>query len=493
MTRRLSGLVVALYPRSWRRRYADELEDLCQEYIESGESTRFRLTVGVAGSAVAERLRAVGSLRHRRLLAIAMGVAAITVLAATTDGLGLMRAANRGAPVSLSVPSSSKRLPSAGAPSLGRTTALPGLTAPQQALPPAKSVFLSMQVRSGVANMLRSYARQLQGTGVSAAVSRGSSLEWADSFGMADIAEKVPATAQTVYQIGSITKTFTAALVMQLVQRGKVELSDHIGRFVDGLPYGNEVTIAELLNHTSGIPDYANSSKPIWGDKCPAPSGSVAGCPELSSTQVLKWLATRPLRFVPGTQWSYSNSNYYLLGLVLERVTGQSYADYLERRILRPLGLSHTGVCPNDMRATSYALGYAPAPVVLKAFGTHPFASEAFSAGELCSTAGDLVKWANDLASGRVVSARTYNEMARPTQLPNGRTAPYGYGLSLANFDGQPLVGHTGGTMGFRSFLFHFSNLGINIAVCFNVDPQGEGGLQLESNDIVMSLLQISS
>ena len=493
MTRRLSGLAVALYPRSWRRRYADELEDLCQEYIESGESTRFRLTVGVAGSAVAQRLRAVASLRHRRLVAIALGVTAVTVLAATTDGLGVMRAANRGAPVSLSVPSSSKRLPSAGGPSPSRPMALPGLPAPQQELPATKSAFLSVQVRSGAANMLRNYVRQLQGTGVSVAVSRGSSLEWSDGFGMADIAHKVPATAQTVYQIGSITKTFTAALVMQLVQQGKLKLSDHIGRFVDGLPYGNEVTIAELLNHTSGIPDYVNSSKPIWGDKCPAPSGSVAGCPELSPAQVLKWLAARPLQFVPGTQWSYSNSNYYLLGLVLERVTGQPYAAYLEDRILRPLGLSHTGVCPNDMHATSYALGYAPAPVVLRAFGTHPFASEAFSAGELCSTVGDLVKWSNDLASGRVVSARIYHEMVSPTRLPDGQTAPYGYGISLGAFDGQPFVGHTGGTMGFTSFLFHFSNLGINISVCFNVDPRGEGGLQLESNDIVMSLLQISS
>jgi hypothetical protein len=114
MTRRLSQLVVALYPRSWRRRYGDELADLCQEYLESGESTRFRLTVGLAGSAFIQRVHAVASFRRRALVAtVALAVSALVAVAATTDGLGLMGASNKGAPAPLSVPANAKRLPSA--------------------------------------------------------------------------------------------------------------------------------------------------------------------------------------------------------------------------------------------------------------------------------------------------------------------------------------------------------------------------------------------
>lgn len=306
--------------------------------------------------------------------------------------------------------------------------------------------------------------------GLSAEVSRGANVEWAGGYGLADTADKAPATAQTVYQIGSITKTFTAALVMQLVQAHKLSLSDHLGQFVAGLPFGQKVTIAELLDHTSGIADYINSTPSMLGPDCPSSSGSAAKCPPLSPAQVVKWLAARPLEFSPGTQFSYSNSNFYLLGLVIERVTGQAYASYLAAHVLRPLGLSHTGPCPPAMHPPAQAQGYADniGLGTPEAVSNVPTDSEGFSAGELCSTAGDLVRWANDLASGRVVAPGTCKEMATPAPLPGGVSAPYGYGLVLSPVDGQPSVGHDGGTPGFSSVVFHLRALDLNIAVCFN-------------------------
>lgn len=141
---------------------------------------------------------------------------------------------------------------------------------------------------------IRTEVRALDGLGVSVAVSRGGKLEWAAGFGSSDLAAKLPATARTVYQIGSITKTFTAALVMQLVEEGKLALGDRVGQFVHGLPWGRKVTIAELLNHTSGIVDYVNSKPSLLGPDCHPPS--VARCPALTPTQVTGWLAHHPLK-----------------------------------------------------------------------------------------------------------------------------------------------------------------------------------------------------
>jgi CubicO group peptidase (beta-lactamase class C family) len=308
----------------------------------------------------------------------------------------------------------------------------------------------------------------MDGAGVSIAVSRGAKVEWAGGFGSADLAKRIPATAQTVYQIGSITKTFTAALVMQLVQEGQLGLSEHIGQFVHDLPWGQRVTIAELLDHTSGIVDYINAALPMPGANCWAPSGSDARCPRLAPAQVVAWLAHHPLLFTPGTQFAYSNSGYYLLGLVIEQVTGQSYSSYLQSRVLRPLGLSHTGVCPDEMGPPARAVGYTGRPFI--AVGTVPAARDYFSAGELCSTVGDLTKWIADLASGRVVSPRTYEEMATPAQVVGGPT-PYGYGLMLdiSPLDDQPAVGHGGDTTGFMCQVLHFSHLDLNVAICSNV------------------------
>jgi preprotein translocase SecE subunit len=187
---------------------------------------------------------------------------------------------------------------------------------------------------------------------------RGARLDFADGFGSSDMAAEVAATADTIYPISSMTKTFTAAAVMQLVQAGKLSLSDNLAGFFPGLPWGHQVTISELLDHTSGIADYINSKGSLLGDDCPAPSGAVAGCRRFGPSQVVKWLANRPLQFAPGTKWAYSNSNYYLLGLVIERVSGQPYLTYLKAHVLGTLGLTHTKLCPDSPEPPEFAVGY---------------------------------------------------------------------------------------------------------------------------------------
>jgi D-alanyl-D-alanine carboxypeptidase len=325
--------------------------------------------------------------------------------------------------------------------------------------------------------------------GLSVGVSRGDDVLFSGGFGVADMATKAAATAQTVYPISSMTKTFTAAAVMQLVQAGRLKLSDPLSRYVSGLAWAPKVTIAELLDHTSGIPDYINSRPSPLGSDCPAPSGSTARCAKLSPAQVVGWLAHQPLMFAPGTQWSYSSSNYYLLGLVIERATGQAYLSYLDAHVIAPLGLTHTGMCPASPRPPQFAVGYVPSsasPTVWANLGEGGIpASDGFAAGELCSDVGDLLNWGNALAHGRVVSAASYAEMTTPVRLANGTTSPYGFGLQLGGSQGgfigefgdHTYVGHTGGQPGFSSFIAHFTDQDLTIVLLFNSTlNQVEGG-----------------
>ena len=334
--------------------------------------------------------------------------------------------------------------------------------------------------------------------GLSVGVSQGSQLDFAGGFGLADVGQKVSTSAQTVYPISSMTKTFTAAAVMQLVQAGKLSLSDTVGSYVPGLPWGSEVTIAELLNHTSGIADYINTTPSMLGDDCPPPAGLSSGCARFGPSQVVKWLAGHPLLFIPGTKWSYSNSNYYLLGLVIQRVSGEPYLVYLDSHILGPLGLSHTGMCPDSPRPPELAVGYVPAPAPPPLWtsvgeGGVP-ASDGFAAGELCSTVGDLLKWSDALAHGEVVSSASYTQMTTPTRLANGNTVPYGFGMELNGFigpfPGQPYVGHTGGQAGFSSVLMYFPTVNLNIVMLFNctLEPGPDASLGIP-NAIVTAVL----
>jgi len=338
---------------------------------------------------------------------------------------------------------------------------------------------------AAVAAVIRNEVSALDGLGVSVAVSHGAHLEWASGFGSVDLATKQPATAGTVFQVGSITKTFTAALVMQLVQEGKLSLDERIGQFVPGLPWGQKITLAELVDMTSGIVDYLSFSRSsLLGPHCPSPSGSVAGCRALTSGQVVSWLARHKLMFTPGTLYSYSNSNYYLLGLAVQRVVGQSYNAYLEKRIVVPLGLSHTGPCPDQMSPPSDAIGYLVVSHPVAVTGSYAFDSEFFAAGELCSTVGDLVKWANDLADGRVVSASTYKEMSTPPALPAAAPPdPYGFGLEVGVVADQNFVGHGGTTLGFVSDLYHVAKLDLNIAICTDAYPASALTAELVSGE----------
>lgn len=329
-------------------------------------------------------------------------------------------------------------------------TPLLAAAAGAQTRPPARVV------HARVDSLARAFVAQHRAPGVSVAVVRGSDTLILAGYGEADLENRVPATAATLYEIGSITKQFTAAAVMRLVEQGRVALDDSIGRHVPGLPAAwRGVTVRQLLNHTSGIPSYTDVGPRWtrrWGEDMP-PDTLVA------------LTADDSLWFQPGTKWRYDNSGYVVLGMLLDHVTGEPYPRYIEEKLLRPLGLEHTYYCDTRRLLPHRARGYD--------WGADGWSNAAYlsmtqpySAGALCSTVGDLARWNRLLATGGVVSPASYREMTTPVGA--AAASKYGFGLMVDTLAGHRIVTHGGGIPGFITANAYFPADSLSVTVLTN-------------------------
>ncbi len=320
-------------------------------------------------------------------------------------------------------------------------------------------------MRARVDSLVRAFVAANGSPGVSVqVVSHGDTLLSA-GYGVAEVEKRVPATAATVYRIGSITKQFTAAAVMRLVEQKKVALDDSIAAYVPGLPAAwRAVTVRQLLNHTSGIPSYTDVGarwQRRWGENM--------------STDTLVALTGRdPMWFAPGTNWRYDNTGYVLLGMLLDRVTGQPYPRYIEEHLARPLGLRHTWYCDNDRDIPNRARGYER---MGEDWRDAPFLhmSQPYAAGALCSTVGDLARWDALLSSGRVVNAASWRAMTTPTGA--AAQGAYGFGLMVDRLQGHFMVVHSGGINGFTSDNAIFPADSLTVTVLTNAGGRGPGQL----------------
>lgn len=271
---------------------------------------------------------------------------------------------------------------------------------------------------------------------VSIAVIHDGRVEYARAFGKADLAKNRPASVATRYAVGSISKQFTAAALLLEQEQGKVSLDDKVSKFYADLTRSNEVTIRELLSHTSGYEDYAPQDYliPEWTRP-------------ITPDEILTRWAKKPLNFDPGTEWQYSNTNFVLAGRILEKVSGEELLPFLEEHFFEPLGMTSAGDCevhnPEDATAyTRYALG-PPRQVGREATGWY------FAAGELCMTASDLAKWDINFLQKKILSAKSYEEFTREVKLKNGKPTHYALGLGISDFHDTPLISHSGEVSGF--------------------------------------------
>lgn len=274
-------------------------------------------------------------------------------------------------------------------------------------------------------------------------------------YGIADLSKARPATAKTVYEIGSITKQFTAAAVLRLAEQGKLRLDDPVGAYVPAVAArATDVTLRHLLSHTSGL----YSGSPIEDLTVPTTPDSA-----------VRAVADHAVESAPGTRYRYNNNGYQLLGLVVEKASGQPWASHVKAQFLAPLGLRDTGVCSEKTdarRARAYrhdTHGDAPPQEHER---HHP--STGWAAGALCSTAGDMLAWQQALVSGRVVSPASYALMTTATVLASGKPAPYGIGMFVDQADGEPYLHHGGAASGFLSQLAWYPQQRVGVVVLSN-------------------------
>jgi CubicO group peptidase (beta-lactamase class C family) len=292
---------------------------------------------------------------------------------------------------------------------------------------------------------------------VSIAVVVDGNVTYAKAFGEADIAQNRPASPSTRYAIGSVSKQFTAAAILLLQEEGKLSLDDKVAKWFPDLTRANEVTIRQLLSHTSGYEDYAPQDYiiPEWTK----PTTSAA---------ILNTWAKKPLNYDPGTRWQYSNTGYVIAGGIVEKASGMGLVDFLKARILNPLGMSSAGDCsvlgPSDATAyTRFALG-PPRPVAREGNGWYN------GAGELCMTPSDLAKWDIAVINRRILSQRSYEELTHPVTLADGKKSNYALGIIVDERNGSPVYSHDGEVSGFLASNEIFPKQRDAVIVCSNED-----------------------
>jgi CubicO group peptidase (beta-lactamase class C family) len=314
-------------------------------------------------------------------------------------------------------------------------------------------------------SLVYTYLAESRAPSVAFAVIRGNDTLAYGAHGLADVAAWRAPTATTIYEIGSITKQFTSAAIMRLIEQGKLKLDDDMSKYVPQFPLqGKHVTIRHLLNHTSGIHSYTSS--PEWQKTWDR---------ELSPDAIVNFVAKDTFDFAPGAAYRYNNTGYVLLGMVIEKLTGQKYAKYLDEQFFKPLGMKQTSYCPSKTTNPAFALGYSKGPMGTRAQFldlSHPFA-----AGALCSTVGDFAKWQRALDNGKVVSPASYLLMTTADTLNNGRKINYGFGLVPGVFNGPKTVSHTGGINGFTTAATYVSDDSLSIVAFTNYDAESPQGL----------------
>jgi D-alanyl-D-alanine carboxypeptidase len=292
--------------------------------------------------------------------------------------------------------------------------------------------------------------------GMTVALAKNGNMLYAQAYGDSNIATQLSTQTSAIFEIGSITKQFTAALIMKLQEQGELQVDDSIHAYLPEYNFPSAITVRMLLTHTSGLANYTTFTQ--------YPSWATQG---VSEQTILSAVSQTPLLFPPGTQWSYSNSNYFALGAIIEKLTGQSYSANLEQYIFQPLGLTSTyfSLPPPAQSALGYTLnGTSVIPALVCDRST------AFSAGALSSNVTDLIAWDNALINGKVVSPASFKAMTAPVDpaIPGGGS--YGFGLFLRTFDNHPTIWHGGLINGFAAETNVFLDTGLALEVLTNSD-----------------------
>jgi len=260
-------------------------------------------------------------------------------------------------------------------------------------------------------------------------------------YGTADLELGVPAKPEMVFRIASMTKQFTAVAILQLVKEGKVKLDDPLSKFVPGYPGAEALTVQHLLTHTSGIMSYNDVrgyGSTIREDRTPM--------------QLVEGIRNEKPNFAPGERYQYSNSGYLFLGVIIEKVSGMKYADYMQTKLFTPFGLKHTSVVDPDHITTGRVKGYEIGPNKVLQNAGYISMTQPYAAGSIESNVDDLARWNELLVAGRVIDKVLLDRAWTESRAKDGTPTGYGYGWKVSYVDGVHFVAHGGGVTGFMSY-----------------------------------------
>ncbi|KOY53102.1 serine hydrolase [Polaribacter dokdonensis] len=276
--------------------------------------------------------------------------------------------------------------------------------------------------------------------GISVLVAKDRKAIYSKAFGKSNLELNTPLETNSVFQIGSITKQFTAISILMLEEQGKLSVEDKIGKYIsEYAEIGKDITIHHLLNHTSGI----KNRTPV-GDK-----GFISKT-NMSPTELIAYFKDEPLEFKPGERFKYSNAGYILLGRIIEIVSGQPYSDFIEQNIFDKIGMKNSSCGDMKQVIPNLTKGYI---IEQNDFVKSDYInlSLAYSAGAILSTTEDLLKWQNALLSNTLLKASSIKQAMTPTLLNSGKRVLYGYGFRFSKLGNSPVIAHTGSTKGFTS------------------------------------------
>ncbi|MDR3511039.1 MAG: serine hydrolase [Caulobacteraceae bacterium] len=329
--------------------------------------------------------------------------------------------------------------------------------------------------------------------GYAVGVSRHGKPLFTKAYGLANLECATPTAVESVFRIGSMTKQFTAVAILVLADQGRLSIDDTLALFLPEFPRATEVTLRQLLNHTSGLHNYTEYL-----------TFQAFSRVDRSTSDMVEHIAgLSPLYdFDPGTAWNYSNSGYYLLGAVVEQVAKVSYGAFLRTAVLDPLSLHDTAFDAAEDVVPYRASGYDAAPTSTSRYCNTGFTSEsvAGAAGALRSTVGDLLRWHAALQGGKLISPTALTEMTTPAKLKNGqmtstnsrwprtgRPYEYGFGLYIQSSEGKDRFGHGGSINGFNCSMLTYPQSGTTIVILANANGASDAVVEAVTEAVLGS------
>ncbi len=299
--------------------------------------------------------------------------------------------------------------------------------------------------------------------GVSLAVVKDGKPLIVKGYGFANLEHQVPVKPETVFQSGSVGKQFTATAVMMLVEDGKVSLDEKIGKYLGGVPetWAN-ITVRHLLSHTSGMTDYPKD---------------FDFRRDYTEDELFKRAKEIPVAFKPGERWQYSNLGYVTLGILIGKITGKFYGEFLQERIFKPLGMTTARIINEADIIPNRASGYRLVQGLVK---NHEWVSPTMNTtadGSLYLTALDMIKWDEALTNGKPLKKTSFDEMWSPIKLNDAKTHPYGFGWGIRSVNGRRVIEHGGAWQGFKSHIARFPESKLTVIVFANLIQTNQGKL----------------